>query len=220
MIVSIFEYAGTKAQAEPLYAPFLTLNPVVATNVTVPYTGVAHASGAGVEDPVCAKGLSWKLFPVGLQVYNIATNRAIYNIYSKMGTRCKQSRPSILRALLMHIVRIICLCMFLHHLPSQSFLLLSYYRVFLTLNSSFAPVYPANHTLDAIADTYGKQARGVLHAGDAPGRPLNTYVNYASTDETPEQMYGYEPWRLAKLRALKEKYDPKGRFNFYAPVNP
>ena len=139
---------------------------------------------------------------------------------SSRGTRCKQSRPSILRALLMHIVRIICLCMFLHHLPSQSFLLLSYYRVFLTLNSSFAPVYPANHTLDVIADTYGKQARGVLHAGDAPGRPLNTYVNYASTDETPEQMYGYEPWRLAKLRALKEKYDPKGRFNFYAPVNP
>lgn len=92
--------------------------------------------------------------------------------------------------------------------------------MFLILNSSFATVYPANHTLDAIADTYGKQARGVLHAGDAPGRPLNTYVNYASTDETPEQMYGYEPWRLAKLRALKKKYDPNGRFNFYAPVNP
>lgn len=84
MIVFIVEYAGTKVQAEPLYAPFLTLNPVVATNVTVPYTGVAHASGSGVEDPVCAKGLSWKLFPVGLQVYNITTNRAIYNIYSKM----------------------------------------------------------------------------------------------------------------------------------------
>lgn len=97
MIIFTLEYAGTKAQAEPLYTPFLTLNPVVATNVTVPYTGVAHASGAGVEDPLCAKGDSWKLFPVGLQVYNIATNRAIYNIYSKMVSENPEFNNSVVQ---------------------------------------------------------------------------------------------------------------------------
>ena len=79
------EYAGTESEAEPLYAPFLSLGPVVATNVTVPYTGVAHASGSGVEDFVCQNSdLSWKLYPVGTLVYNITTNRQIYSLFSKM----------------------------------------------------------------------------------------------------------------------------------------
>ena len=80
----IIEYAGTKSEAESLYAPFVGLGPVVATNVTVPYTEVAHASGSGVEDPVCQSGLSWKLYPVGTLVYNITTNRQIYSLISKM----------------------------------------------------------------------------------------------------------------------------------------
>lgn len=46
---------------------------------------------------------------------------------------------------------------------------------------------------------------------------MTTYVNYAFGDEPLEQMYGYEPWRLAKLRALKAVYDPKGMFNYYNP---
>lgn len=77
-------YAGTESEAEPLYAPFMTLGPVVATNVTVPYTGVAHASGTDVEDSVCQNGLSWKLYPVGTLVHNISTNRQIYSLFSKM----------------------------------------------------------------------------------------------------------------------------------------
>lgn len=44
-------------------------------------------------------------------------------------------------------------------------------------------------------------------------------MNYASDNETPEQSYGYEPWRLEKLRALKKKYDPGNRFGFYNSIN-
>lgn len=59
--------------------------------------------------------------------------------------------------------------------------------------------------------------RDLMHAGQ-PGRRLNVYVNYAFGDETQEQVYGYEPWRLQRLRELKKKYDPQGRFNFYEPI--
>ncbi len=87
------------------------------------------------------------------------------------------------------------------------------------MQSSYAPGWPPSETdLAAVAYDYGRRARALWHAGDAPGRPLNTYVNYASTDETPEMLYGYEPWRLERLRALKGKYDPRGRFNFYNPI--
>lgn len=49
-------------------------------------------------------------------------------------------------------------------------------------------------------------------------KQLRAYVNYAFGDESLPEMYGYEPWRMQKLRELKRKYDPKGRFNFYAPI--
>ena len=91
------EYAGTKSEAEPLYAPFVTLGPVVATNVTVPYTEVAHASGSGVEDAVCQSGMSWKLYPVGALVYNITTNRQIYSLFSKMVSENPEFNNSVVQ---------------------------------------------------------------------------------------------------------------------------
>lgn len=91
------QYAGTKSEAEPLYAPFVALGPVVATNVTVPYTEVAHAAGSGVEDAVCQNGLSWKLYPVGTLVYNITTNRQIYSLYSEMVSENPEFNNSVVQ---------------------------------------------------------------------------------------------------------------------------
>ena len=68
-----------------MLAPFYALQPVFATNETLPYPGVAHAAGSGLSDPVCQPNISsWSIFPVGLQNYNVTTNRAIYNLYKEM----------------------------------------------------------------------------------------------------------------------------------------
>ena len=81
-----FEFAGAEVDAAPFLAPFIALGPMALTNVTTPYTNLAHASESGVTDPVCQPGGSKKLFPVGLLKYNITTNRALYNLFSKMLT--------------------------------------------------------------------------------------------------------------------------------------
>lgn len=51
---------------------------------------------------------------------------------------------------------------------------------------------------------------------------LHQYVNYGNTTTTrqdpSEALYGYEPWRLAKLRSLKDQYDPQNAFRFYQPL--
>lgn len=51
---------------------------------------------------------------------------------------------------------------------------------------------------------------------------LQQYVNYGNTTSTlkdsPEALYGYEPWRLKKLRLLKAKYDPGNVFRWYQPL--
>jgi FAD/FMN-containing dehydrogenase len=44
---------------------------------------------------------------------------------------------------------------------------------------------------------------------------LYVYQNYTSGDEPLEAIYGYEPWRLEKLRTIKRAYDPKDVFNGY-----
>ncbi|RDW68614.1 FAD linked oxidase [Coleophoma crateriformis] len=49
---------------------------------------------------------------------------------------------------------------------------------------------------------------------------LHQYVNYGNTTpnhDQPEALYGYEPWRLRKLRTLKQRYDPDGIFSWYQP---
>jgi hypothetical protein len=63
---------------------------------------------------------------------------------------------------------------------------------------------------------YGSRIQNALFKGtDLKGR--RTYVNYANGNESLEEMYG-EPWRVQKLKQLKKKYDPNGRFNFYNPL--
>ncbi|KAI3320508.1 FAD binding domain-containing protein [Xylariaceae sp. AK1471] len=47
---------------------------------------------------------------------------------------------------------------------------------------------------------------------------LQQYVNYGhGSKDPPEALYGYEPWRLERLRALKVELDPEGWFNGYQP---
>lgn len=71
--------------------------------------------------------------------------------------------------------------------------------------------------LDAEASRYGNRMRDAI--AKAAGQKLNAYVNYAAGDETLEEMYGHETWRLEKLMRLKKEYDPKGRFGFYNPIS-
>lgn len=51
-------------------------------------------------------------------------------------------------------------------------------------------------------------------------KQLNAYINYAFGDESLEALYGYEPWRLQRLRGLKKQYDPDNRFAFYGGIPP
>jgi len=83
----------------------------------------------------------------------------------------------------------------------------------------FATVVPEGSNLLGPAEKWAREARDMWYAG-APTRKSATYVNYASGNryEGLKSIYGYESWRLARLRKLKAKYDPHNRFRFYVPV--
>lgn len=74
-----------------------------------------------------------------------------------------------------------------------------------------------NKTLDAQAAKWGEKIRDAAY-GSISTSTRSAYVNYAKGSESMQQMYGYESWRVERLKQLKRKYDPRGRFSFYAPI--
>jgi hypothetical protein len=87
-------------------------------------------------------------------------------------------------------------------------------------NLLVAPVIiypPAGNDLDGKAARLGEGLRQTLHKASGK-KELHAYVNYAFGNEGVENWYGFEKWRQDRLLALKEKYDPKRKFSFYAPI--
>ena len=71
--------------------------------------------------------------------------------------------------------------------------------------------------MDAIAIDFGEKIRQTLHAASGSSE-LHAYVNYAHGDETKQQIYGYESWRIPRLQQIKRVYDPQNRFRWFAPI--
>jgi hypothetical protein len=76
---------------------------------------------------------------------------------------------------------------------------------------------PTDKARDNAVEKLGNELREIIREGTGC-EELHTYVNYAYGTEGPESWYGYETSRQDRLKALKDKYDPKGQFSFYAPI--
>ncbi|KAL4962071.1 uncharacterized protein BDV14DRAFT_191878 [Aspergillus stella-maris] len=72
-------------------------------------------------------------------------------------------------------------------------------------------------SIDEEAIDIGRDLQQLFVEGQ-PGLEQHRYVNYAFGDDPLEQMYGYWPWRLGRLRAAKAMYDSNNAFCFYNPI--
>ena len=70
------------AEEKKLAAPFHALNPVVTDGGQADYTQLPGITGNGLADPPCQHGASWQRYPVGLQEYNIETQRQLFAAYA------------------------------------------------------------------------------------------------------------------------------------------
>ncbi|KAJ5691615.1 FAD-binding domain-containing protein [Penicillium malachiteum] len=187
----------TESDAEPSLAPFDQLGAVSTQDGNIPYPEVSDVLGAGLTSDFCAPNKTHIISTAGFKVYDVAAQRQIYDFYSRNVAKHSEFRTT--KILLEGVRRV----------------------------NSKESAYPLrdddllipNSRLEDFARDWARQTRDTWNAGQSSGRPTS-YVNYAFGDESMESMYGYEPWRVQRLRDLKAQYDPENRFAYYNPIVP
>ncbi|KAJ5385005.1 FAD-binding type 2 [Penicillium concentricum] len=206
VIVLYLIQEGVKA-VDPVYTkPFHDIGPLAIVPQSGSYQDLAAWTGIALDSPPCQNmGLANPRFPIYLEKYDVAAQKMAWDIYAPAVRGDSPFTYSIF--------------MFegyseggVHAIPSSSSAF-----PFRSENILAAPLInyvPVDKALEDKAAALGKQLRNILH--EATGRTdIRAYVNYAHGDETTHQLYGESQQRLL---ALKKKYDPTGKFSFYAPI--
>jgi hypothetical protein len=204
-----FAYRGSAADAERLLAPFNAIGSVYEESGDVPYPGISHAQQTGLEDFICIPGNIRITSTAGLQVYNVTAERQIFEGFKRRVR--KEPELAAGTAILHEGYSTAAVGTFDSASSAYPFRADHHLMLF------DAIVPPNNKKLEKAAWKWADEVRDLWNKGQ-PGRPVDAYVNYANGFEPLEQIYGQEPWRLQRLRALKRKYDPQNRFRYYNPI--
>ncbi|RAL14899.1 FAD-binding oxidoreductase [Aspergillus homomorphus CBS 101889] len=198
------------SRVDPVYTDaFRNINPISVPSGSGTYKDVARWIRFDFSNPTycTAKNVSALHFPVGLPSWNTTTQRMVYDAFTNLTAGNSPFRASefMLEGFPLQGVKAIPTSSTAY--PHREDNVIGYPLIF----------YRANTSLDHTAIEAGEAIRRMLIEGSGKAE-LHSYVNYALGDEPPESIYGYEYWRLSKLKELKKKYDPERRFSHYAPI--
>lgn len=200
---------GVKSVDSAYTAPFHDLDPISIEPQSGSYTDLAGWTQIAVSSPPCQKaGLINPRFPNYLEKYDIAAQKKAYDVFAEgvRGSSVFNGSIFMFEAYSMGGVKAV-------DAKSTAFA----FRDENILSAPLITYKPDGAELDQKAAKLGNELRQILH--QASGRSdVRAYVNYAYGDEGPKEWYGSESWRQSRLQSLKQKYDPKGMFSFYAPV--
>ncbi|POS69298.1 hypothetical protein DHEL01_v212307 [Diaporthe helianthi] len=189
--------------------PFDELGATTTTAASGSYTEIPTWTAMSLNDVVCQDaGTAGLRFPVDLLEYNVTALKNAYDIFAT----ATQETPALNGSIFL----------FegysnqgVQSVPHESTAVS--YRGDRLLVAPVLVFEPDGGALDAKAISVGQEIRDAIRAGTGRDE-FHAYVNYAFGTETKQEMYGYERWRQNKLLKLKNKYDPKRRFSFYAPI--
>ncbi|KAJ5959954.1 FAD-binding type 2 [Penicillium vulpinum] len=186
--------------------PFHDIGPLAIVPQAGTYKDLAAWTGIALDSAPCQNmGMANPRFPIYLETYDVPAMRKAWDIYEPAIRGTSPFSYSIL--------------MFegysfggVHKITTRESAF-----PFRSENILAAPMInyvPVDQALEDKAVALGNELRNILH--EASGRDdIRAYVNYAYGNETNHQLYGDNAKRLA---ALKKKYDPTGKFSFYAPI--
>lgn len=209
VIELLFLYEGTTEEAEEYLSLYKEVGPESSTLVNATYPDFARLVRFSKEDAACSEGqLHVQRFPADLEVYNITTQKELLDKFGDLIAENPFLNNSfyIFENYGYTAVKTV---------PDESTAYPDRFNAYLIAPALiYTNSTPEN---DEIARQAGEELRSLAVEGRQDGR-LYAYVNYANGYETLEELYGYDAWRLERLRSLKQIYDPDSRLNFYAPI--
>ena len=204
-----FAYRGTASEAQRYLAPFNAITAVHSESGDVPYPGVSVAQGNSEDSPICQDNKVRITATAGLQVYNLTAEHQIYDGFKRRAA----SNPTLAAGGGILHEGYSTEAVTKQNPDDSAYPFRDDYHLMLFQTT----VPPGNKSIEYAAWQWAQEVIDQWNEGQ-PGRPVNTYVNYANGFEPVEQMYGHEAWRLERLRGLKTKYDPYNRFRYYNPI--
>ncbi|OTB10566.1 hypothetical protein K445DRAFT_69980 [Daldinia sp. EC12] len=204
-----FAYAGPASEAEKILQPFNKIHAISEEMGDVSYPEIVNPQNTGMASCGAAP---YAISTVLLQTYNITTERKIYDLFNKnvaLYPELGETARLFYEGYAVKGMRAVDPASTAYPHRDENHL------VFISA------AVPKGSNLYEPAEKWAKDSWDLWNAGQ-PTRKSATYVNYATGNkyESQESIYGYEPWRLDRLRGLKKKYDPKNRFRFYVPIVP
>ncbi|KAI1771734.1 hypothetical protein F4818DRAFT_202391 [Hypoxylon cercidicola] len=203
-----FAYAGPSSEAEEILAPFNAIGSLNEIMGDVPYPDIIYPQDTAASS--CGAG-SYAISTIMTQTWNITIERQIYTLFNENIAKYPELSTTARLYYEGYSTKAV------QEIPSDS---TAYpHRDELHLSFMLSGVPDDAPELLEPAQKWAKDVWDLWNLGQ-PGRKPATYLNYAVGVEyqTLESIYGYEPWRLERLRGLKAKYDPHNRFRFYNPI--
>jgi len=210
MFVCSLAYEGPPSALHIRAKSFLALSPITTTlTADIPYDQLYRALGFNKEAFFCGKNVNQGLAGVSLPRWDIAGLQKAYAVFADL-----TADPRFTRSFLLlenyGMVAVTGVDPASTSLPPEE-------RERPILATAVIHYESDEETTRRDASTYQEAIKTALYEG-LERSEWHAYVNYAKGDESTEEVYGREEWRVEKLRALKEVWDPQNRFRFFAPL--
>ncbi|KAI1393348.1 FAD binding domain protein [Hypoxylon trugodes] len=209
-IVMLYIIQEGATAVSPTYTkPFHDIGPLSIDAESGDYRDLARWTQVALDSPPSQKtGLANPRFPAYIKEYNVAAQKLAYDAFAAEVSGNSPFAKSIFMFESYPVQGVQAI-----ESDSTAFA----FRDDNILTAPLIAYMPSSDELDRQAAELGNKLREIIRRGSG-SEELHAYVNYAFGDESPQNWYGYEQWRQDRLMALKKKYDPDCRFNFFAPI--
>ncbi|KAI1503405.1 FAD binding domain-containing protein [Biscogniauxia marginata] len=192
-------YLGSEEIGKQKFAPILNIGPAVDATEVIPYNTWNDAG-----DSFCAPGGRKPSYTVGLKAMDPSAWRNVWNEYTSFLEEYPEAGNS----------SILTECYSTANLGEIDISQSAYPFRDIKCYAVAIPWY-AESSLDDKANEFGQRVRSYWAASAGTEAP-SSYINFAHGDEPLDQIYGSS---LPRLQQLKQKYDPKKRFNQWFPLS-
>lgn len=190
-------YAGPEDEARQAWAHMLSAGAVFEQSGMMPFPRINDGS-----DAFAPKGGRRPCTSLSVKQHNPQTMAEVWNVYTDFWTKNEAARHAMIMLEMYSTKTIAKVPVLDTAFPHRAY---GCHAVVI--------VDYTDPAFDEEAFAYARKVRGMIE--ETSGEEKNhVYVNFALGDEKIEEMYGYDG-QVEKLRQLKSKWDPEGRFSYY-----